>query len=133
MFRLISAGLLVVTVWITYTGTVLPWRANVLARRGRFEEALSMNTFVNYEVSKVMGERAVETDDRSVVERTERVLSEEAGSRPHDPKLWLLLGVVRARLGRWEGAHEAASEAVRLAPGRADAVELLRKTEEMIQ
>ena len=112
-----------------YYGNIKPFFASMALAKGNFTQALSLNTFINYEAVKVMAEKAVESKNSDFVIFAKKQIEKEIKARPNDVKLYIHLAQLSYRLGQKEDSILAAKKAVFLAPNRPDLKQLLFQVE----
>jgi len=112
-----------------YWGNIKPLFASMALANGNFTEALSFNTFINYEAVKIMAGKAIESKNSDFVIFAKQQIEKEIKARPNDVKLYVHLTQLSYRLGQKEDSIWAAKKAVSLAPNRPDLKQLLLQVE----
>jgi hypothetical protein len=103
-----------------YFGNIKPFMASHAGVKGEIEKALAYNTFVNFELRKLLAQKAVKSKDFNLVWFVKGELEKNILERPMDVQSYMMLAYFYSILGERAKTLETAEKAIELAPNRPD-------------
>ncbi len=131
-FKLKAFFLIPVMIYSLYSYNFLPFKASYLVAAGRSIDALSYNTFINYEVRNYIAMEALKGDDKSYIVFAMTQMEKNIEEHPMDIKLYVLLSRIYYKLGNNEKAKNMIYRVAGLL-GNTDKPEVLFKSLETLE